>query len=144
MPGRHFVPFCLLILAQSAAAELYTWTDDQGVTHFSDTAHAAQGAEQVTLGTSSIVPMAGNIRQSEKVSAIHQEIQQSLERDRPTRPARQRRESAAADKQCEKIERQIRKVQQQLRGGYSNDRGNSLRRQRRALSQKHSRQCILG
>lgn len=144
MPGRHLVFSCLLILAPPATAEMYTWTDDQGVTHFSDTAPAAQETEQVTLGTSSIIPMAGNITQSEKVSAIHRQIRQSFRRETSEQPARTRAQISAAEKRCNKLEQRIEKIQQRLRAGYSNDRGNSLRRQRRKLSQRYSRDCILG
>lgn len=144
MPGRHFVCLCLLILVLPASAELYTWTDDQGVTHFSDTASAAHEPEQVTLGTSSAIPMAVNLRQSEKVSAIRRKVQQSLQRDGPDQRFRTRREISAAEKQCKKLQLRIRKIQQRLRAGYSNDRGNSLRRQRRELGQRYSRDCVLG
>ena len=144
MPGRHFVFSCLLILALPATAEMYTWTDEQGVTHFSDISPAAQETKPVTLGTSSVIPMAGNIRQSEKVSAIHRQIEQSLQPDTPRKASRSFREALATEKQCDKLQLRIEKVQQRLRAGYSNDRGNSLRRQRRALDQRYSRECVLG
>ncbi len=144
MPGWHCVFLCLFMLAQPATAEMYTWTDDQGVTHFSDTAHAAQEAEQVTLGTSSVIPMAGNIHQSEKVSAIHRKIQQSLQRDAPEQRFRSPGKTSATEKQCNKLQGRIEKIQQKLRAGYSNNRGNSLRRQRRQLGQRYSRECVLG
>lgn len=144
MPGRHFVVSCLLILAQPATAEMYTWTDDRGVTHFSDIAPAAQEAEQVTLGTTSVIPMAGNIRQSEKVSAIHRKIQQSFQREAPEQRFSSPRKTSATEKRCNKLQLRIEKVQQKLRAGYSNARGNSLRRQRRELGQRYSRECVLG
>lgn len=144
MPGRHLAVLCLFMLAGPATAEMYTWTDDQGVAHFSDTAPAATEVEQVTLGTSSVIPMAGNIRQSKKVSAIHRQSRQSSQRKTPEQPARTRARSSTAQKQCNKLQLRIEKVQQRLRAGYSNDRGNSLRRQRRELSQRYSRECILG
>lgn len=144
MPGRHLVFLCLSILAQSATAEMYTWTDDQGVTHFSDTAPAAQETEEVTLGTSSIIPMAGNITQSEKVSAIHRQIRQSFQRDTPAQRYKSPRATSGAEKQCNKLQGRIEKIHQKLRAGYSNDRGNSLRRQRRKLDQRYSRECVLG
>lgn len=144
MPGRRLVILCLFMLAQPAIAEMYTWTDDQGVTHFSDTASATQEAEQVTLGTSSVIPMADNVRQSEKVSAIHQKIQQSLQRDTSEQRFRSPRGTPGAEKQCNRLQRRIEKIQQKLRAGYSNSRGNSLRRQRRELGQRYSRECVLG
>ncbi|TGN40491.1 DUF4124 domain-containing protein [Marinobacter confluentis] len=144
MPGRHFVFLYLWVLASPVSAELYTWTDDQGVTHYSDRAPVAQDSEQVTLGTSSVIPMAGNVRQSREVSAIRRDVQQALERDRPRQSRPANRDSSATETQCDGLARRISQIQQRLRAGYSNDRGNSLRRQRRELSQKHSRECILG
>lgn len=143
MPGRHFVVLCQSILIQPATADVYTWTDDRGVTHFSDTAPAAHKPEQVTLGTPSVIPMADGVRQSETVSAIRRKVQKSLERDAPDQP-RTRSESSAEEKECEKLQLRIRKIQQRLRAGYSNDHGNSLRRQRRELGQQYSRECVLG
>jgi hypothetical protein len=144
MPGRHCVFLSLFMLAQPAIAEMFTWTDQQGITHFSDTAPAAGEAEQVILGTPSVIPMAGNIRQGEKVRAIHRKVQQSFQRDRPEQRFRSPGETSGADKQCRKLQLRIEKIQQKLRAGYSNDRGNSLRRQRRALGQRYSRECVLG
>lgn len=143
MPGRHFVILCLLVLFQPATAQMYTWTDDQGVTHFSDTAPAAHKPEQVTLGITSVIPMADSVRQSETVSAIRRKVQQSLQRDMLGPSARTSREVSAAEKECDKLRLRIRKIQQRLRAGYSNDRGNSLRRQRRELGQRYSRECVL-
>lgn len=144
MPGRRLVFLCLIMLAPPATAEMYTWTDDQGVTHFSDTAPATREAEQVTLGTTSVIPMAENVRQREKVSAIHRKVQQSIQRDTPEQRFRTSRETPGAEKQCHRLKLRIEKIQQKLRAGYSNNRGNSLRRQRRELGQRYSRECVLG
>lgn len=143
MPGRHFVLLCLLIPALPANAEMYTWTDEQGTTHFSDTAPTVREPEQVTLGTSSIVSMDDNIRQSEKIDAIRRQVEQSLERDVRRPSSRKSSRPSVAEKQCEKLESRLARIQQRLRAGYSNERGNSLRRQRRTLSQRHSRECVL-
>ncbi|HKK56283.1 DUF4124 domain-containing protein, partial [Marinobacter sp.] len=130
MPGRRWVFLCLFLLAQPAAAEMYTWTDDQGVTHFSDTAPATAKAKTVTPRNASVIPMADNVRQSEKVSAIHRKIQQSLQRDTPEQRFRSSEGAPDAEKQCSKLKLRIEKIQQKLRAGYSGNRGNSLRRQR--------------
>lgn len=144
MPGRRLLFFCLLMLAQPATAEMYTWTDDQGVTHFSDTAPATGKAETVTPRTFSVIPMADNVRQSEKVSAIHRKIRQSLQRDAPEQRFRSSQGAPGAERQCSKLKLRIEKIQQKLRAGYSSSRGNSLRRQRRELGQRYSRECVLG
>jgi uncharacterized protein DUF4124 len=144
MPGRHFVLLCLPFLAQPVTAEMYTWTDDQGITHFSDTAPARHKPEAVTLKAPSVIPMSGNIRQSEKVRGIYRQMRQTLERDQSSRDSAPDKGKSKAQKQCDKLQRRLDKIQSQLRAGYSNDRGNSLRRQRRELSQQHSWQCVLG
>jgi len=144
MPGRHFVLLCLPFLALPVTAEMYTWTDDQGVTHFSDTAPARHQSEAVTLKAPSVIPMAGNIRQSEKVRGIYRQMRQNRERDKSSRDSVPDKGKSKAQKQCNKLERRLDKIQSQLRAGYANDRGNSLRRQRRELSQQHSWQCVLG
>ncbi|WP_150910835.1 DUF4124 domain-containing protein [Marinobacter halotolerans] len=144
MPGRHFVLLCLPLLAQPVTAEMYTWTDDQGITHFSDTAPSRHETKAVTLKAPSVIPMAGNIRQSEKVRGIYRQIRQNRERDKSTRDSVPDKSKLKAQKQCDKLERRLDKIQSQLRAGYANDRGNSLRRQRRELSQQHSWQCVLG
>jgi hypothetical protein len=143
MPGRHFVLLCLLIPALPVTAEMYTWTDDRGVTHFSDKAPAKGKPKPINLGTTSVVSMEDGIRQSEKVSAIRRQVEQALERDIPRRSSGNQADSAA-EKQCNKLEQRLAIIQKRLRAGYSNDRGNSLRRQRRTLSQRHSRECVLG
>lgn len=144
MPGRHFVLLCLPFLAQPVIAELYTWTDDQGTTHFSDSAPARHEPEAVTLKAPSVIPMAGNIRQSEKVRGIYRKMRESLEDEHSSQDSGPDQGKSAAEKQCNKLERRLDRIQSQLRAGYSNDRGNSLRRQRRELSKQHSWQCVLG
>jgi len=143
MPGRHFVFLWLLIPALPVTAEMFTWTDDQGVTHFSDKAPAKGKPESVSLGATSVVSMEDGIRQSEKVSAIRRQVEEALERDIPRRSSGSKADSAA-QKQCKKLEQRLNTIQKRLRAGYSHDRGNSLRRQRRTLSQRHSRECVLG
>ena len=98
MPGRQIILLCLLCLTPAANAEVYTWTDEKGTRHFSDTAPAAVEPKPASFGPVSVIPMAGSIRQSEKVSAIHRKIQQSLERDRPAQRASDRDEESAAQK----------------------------------------------
>ena len=144
MPGRQLVLLSVLALANTANAELYTWTDDQGNTHFSDRPPASVDAVPVTLSSPSVIPMKGNIRTGKKVGAIHRQIEQTLAKDRPGPNSSSIGPSAAEIKQCDKLRQRIERVQQQLRAGYSNDRGNRLRRQRRELSQTYSRDCMLG
>ncbi|MDI9244442.1 DUF4124 domain-containing protein [Marinobacter sp. CHS3-4] len=144
MPGRHLVFLCLTVMVQTAGAEMYTWTDSLGTIHYSDTPPTAHDYQPVSLGRSSTVPMSSNIEVGKKVGAIHRQIEKAMEQDPPSVPTGRAVRSAVDQKQCDKLREQLNRIQQQLRAGYSNDRGNSLRRQRRKLSQRHSRDCMLG
>lgn len=144
MPGRQILLLFLLTLSRLASAEMYTWTDEAGIPHFSDQAPIAQESEPVTLGTSSVVPMSVNLRASENVGKIRRKVTQALEEDRPARASGTRSPSAADQAECERLRQRLDKVQRQLRAGYSNDRGNRLRQQRRELGQRYSRECVLG
>lgn len=144
MPGWRTLVLCCAAIAQQASADMYTWTDDQGTTHFSDEAPEAHKPQPVVLGAPSIVPMSANIRAGEKVSKSARQIENMLARDRPTRSTPVSTESVANQNRCNKLRLRLDAIQKKLRSGYSNDRGNRLRRQRRELSQRYSRECVLG
>ena len=144
MPGWHIVFLCCAAIAQPASAEMYTWTDDQGAIHFSDEAPVDYESEPVDLSAPSVVPMSENIRAGERVSDTAREIKSMLAQDRPTRSSPVSTESSANQKRCDALRQKLDTIQQKLRSGYSNDRGNRLRRQRRELSQRYSRECVLG
>ena len=54
------------------------------------------------------------------------------------------RERERKNARCKEYREKLDRIQKQLRAGYSNDQGNRLRRQRREVSQKLSRECLLG
>jgi hypothetical protein len=69
-----------------------------------------------------------------------------LSSDRTSGAARKKTKEKHAAKQqrtCAGYRRKLAHIQSQLRAGYSNSKGNSLRRKRRELSQSLSRECIL-
>ncbi len=139
MPGRLFSLWITLALTSVCHAEIYTWTDASGNQHFSDTP-PDQPAKSVELGPISIVPMNENIQQGARIS----ELRESFD-ERPTqRNPSERRDSERIKRQCEQYRNTLDKIQQQLRAGYSNDRGNRLRRKRREMSQRLARECLLG
>lgn len=128
-----------------ANAEVYTWIDGSGVAHFSDFPPGRIPHEQVQLKSPVTVPMSENLRQGRRVSGIREDVDDLLASGRPADSVAGAKEKADAEleKTCATYRSKLERIQSKLRAGYSNDRGNTLRQQRRALSQKLSRECIL-
>jgi len=148
MPWRQAAVIAFLVIPAISVAEVYTWIDTQGVAHFTDIKPTKREHEHVELRQPSLIPMRENIPRGRRVSTINQQVSRSLE-------ANSRGQSRLTDKQqarelkrknarCEGYREKLERIQQQLRAGYSNDQGNRLRRQRREVSQKLSRECMLG
>lgn len=133
------------VFASSASAGVYTWTDADGVVHFSDRQPPARNHDTVTLREPSVVPMSENIGQGRRVTTINRQVSRSLERSGSGRRSAgaSKKADARQQKTCEGYRKRLDRIQQQLRAGYSNDRGNRLRRQRRKFSQALSRECLL-
>lgn len=145
MPGILAALLSAALFAASASAGVYTWTDADGVVHFSDRQPPARNHQTVTLGETSVVPMSENIEQGRRVTTINQQVSRSLERPESGRSSAGTSEKTKARQQktCVGYRKRLARIQQQLRAGYSNDRGNRLRRQRRDVSQALSRECLL-
>lgn len=143
MPGIMALFLLSALWAPPAFADLYSWTDDQGRTHFTDTPPVDRHHETVTLTPPSVVPMSENLEQGRRVTTIRRSVSRTL--DTPSRrPARRASKAPSRnEKQCDGYRKRLDSIQQKLRAGYSNDRGNSLRRQRRKISQSLSRECLL-
>lgn len=133
-------------IAAAAHAEVYTWIDSRGIAHFSDYPPGEIPHSQVQLQEPVTVPMAENLRQGRRISGIREEVNELLSSSERPEPGKSRQDRADAKlkKSCAGYRRKLDHIQSRLRAGYSNDRGNMLRRQRRTLSQKLSRECILG
>ncbi|MGC8120793.1 DUF4124 domain-containing protein [Marinobacter sp. VGCF2001] len=142
MPGKRALCLLFVVVASPAAAEIYRWTDASGSIHFSDTPPAQLRHSNVTLREPVTVPMSENIRQADKVRQSRADVDRLLaprSRDRYA-ASREDREQA---RQCDKYRKQLDRIQGQLRAGYGNDRGNSLRQKRRKVSRQYSRECLL-
>lgn len=129
-----------------ARAEVYTWIDPQGVAHFSDFPPGKLPHKQIRMTPPSTVPMSENLRQEKRVTAIRDDVQDLLSApDRSRSPSNATRAKARIklQKTCEGYRRKLDRIQSKLRAGYTNSKGNTLRRQRRAISQQLSRDCIL-
>ena len=142
MPRIAALLFCS-VMAVAAHAEVYRWIDANGSIHFSDVPPSLQEHSRITVREPVTVPLSANIRQSEKVRQSREAVEQMLEPENPQRFAMASKKSEAQTARCEKYVRQLERIQSQLRAGYSNDRGNSLRQKRRKVSQLHSRNCML-
>ena len=149
MPWRQAALIVLFVIPAVATAEkMYTWVDDQGVAHFTDIKPVAREHEHVELKRPSLIPMRENITRGKRVSTINQQVNRSLEsssRSQQTMSEKQKaRERERKNARCKEYREKLDRIQKQLRAGYSNDQGNRLRRQRREVSQKLSRECLLG
>jgi hypothetical protein len=138
----------VLFIPAVSTAEVYTWTDDQGVAHFTDIKPEAREHQTVEIRRPSMIPMRENISRGERVSTINRQTNRSLETSdggsRKTASRQDARELERKKSRCAGYRERLERIQQKLRAGYSNDQGNRLRRQRREVSQKLSRECLLG
>jgi len=147
MPGwlPLLVMPALLALSTASAAEVYKWTDQNGVVHYGDTAPPRQTLEQFRFDGYSEIDMRGNIRASESVSEgrralnerFHSGRSEDEERDRKAEKARRR------EAHCQALVERIDWIDSRLRaGGYSVNQGNRLRAERRELSGKRAWDCL--
>lgn len=134
-----------VFLASVVNAEVYTWIDSRGVAHFSDYPPGEIPHKQLQVQAPVTVPMSVNLRQEKRVSGIREDVEDLLASGRPGGSGITAKEEADAEleKTCAIYRGKLKRIQSKLRAGYSNDRGNTLRQQRRTLSQKLSRECIL-
>lgn len=126
-------------------AGVYTWIDPNGVAHFSDYPPGELPHREIIVSEPSTVPMSENLDQGKRVSGIRDDV-----RDLLSAPDREVGEgagmtsaSAQRSKTCDAYRKKLDRIQSKLRAGYGNDKGNTLRRQRRETSQKLSRECLL-
>ncbi|GGC61554.1 DUF4124 domain-containing protein [Marinobacter halophilus] len=143
MPRTMALSLLFVFSCSSAQAEIYRWIDANGSIHFSDKPPALQPHSQVQLRSTATVPMNENIHQAERISRQRKELDELLAPSSKARYAKARRKQGDRDKQCEKYRQQLDRLQTRLRAGYGNDRGNSLRQQRRELSHSFSLECML-
>ncbi|MDV2080491.1 hypothetical protein [Marinobacter xestospongiae] len=83
----------------------------------------------------------GNVNR--QLDRVDQEREQVLARRREQREDRQR-EQAELQAKCDRYNRRIDVLDAKLRSGYTVSQGNRWRAERREVSQKYSRECILG
>lgn len=140
------VVLALTVSLPAAAADVYSWTDASGGVHYTDTPPTDRQHSSVDITAPVTVPMANNLDQHRNVSGVRKQVQGLLAPDRKRDSARKKQEADARTKQelaCTSYKEKLARIQSQLRSGYENSKGNSLRRQRRKLSRSLSRECIL-
>lgn len=120
--------------------DIHTWTDDHGVTHFSDRAPAQGQSRRLELDQPVLVPMNENL---EAASAIGETVAASSS-GRRDESEKGQEDADRQRRQCDQYREELDNIQSRLRAGYGNAEGNRLRARRRALSGRLGRECILG
>lgn len=146
MPRILAVMVLIWGLPLSVAADIFTWTDASGLVHFTDSPPPDKRRQIVDVAEPITVPMAKNLRQHRRVTGIRKQGNELISSDQKDDASRKKSKAKAAAKQqeaCMSYRRKLARVQSQLRAGYSNSKGNSLRSKRRNLSQALNRECIL-
>ncbi|MDN6320621.1 MAG: DUF4124 domain-containing protein [Marinobacter sp.] len=146
MPRILAIAVLICVFSSSAVADIYTWTDANGVIHFTDSPPPDKQSKTVEVAAPVTVPMVNNLRQHKRVSGIRKQVDGLLSSDRTGDVSRKNSKAKVAAKQkkaCMSYRRKLAQVQSQLRAGYGNNKGNSLRGKRRKLSKALSRECIL-
>lgn len=144
MPRTLAVACCCLFISFPAHSEIYRWIDARGSVHFSDEPPTRLPHQTLNVRAPSTVPMSENLGQSKRVTQTHQEVSDMLSSsDRPRKPGAAAHKKEQQARQCARYQEKLAGIQSRLRAGYKNDRGNSLRQQRRKISNAYSRECIL-
>lgn len=136
------VRWILLLLAGAAigaAAQIYEWVDAEGNRHFSDS-KPAEGIEYRIRG-----------EDEGRLSTYRSTIRPSAPARRPARrpatprtrtePATESSEDLLQAQRCQWYLDRMDRIQAQLRAGYREPRGNTLRRERQEISTKYFREC---
>lgn len=126
-----------LAMGASAAAEIYKWRDEQGVMRYSDRPPAALQYTEI----SQQLPDLNEMEPGPLPAVAGPRPAQSASQSRPSGNSNRSVSVSVQQKQCQGYRQALEQVQRQLRAGYSNERGNSLRKRRRTLSEKLYRQC---
>lgn len=139
---RMLLAVVLAVLCYSPAhADVYRWVSGDGSVHFSDVPPRDRPYSSVRVRPTSSLPMQENLKQSEGVASARADVKRMLA-DGANNYA-SRKEAEQLEERCQDYRDKLDNIQSRLRAGYSNDRGNGLRRKRRAVSEAYSRECVL-
>lgn len=142
----------LLVFAAPLSAGYYKWTDENGVTHFSDEPPGPDGKPVRPNGTT-VIPMRENIRTQKRVEQINKPkpvpsklkpgSAQAINSKNQWEEQQKLRDEKRQQVRCTNYEDRISWIDSRLRaGGYSVALGNRLRGERRELSKKRAWECL--
>lgn len=148
-PVPIFITTVVMLASLSGAvkADYYRWTDDKGVTHFTDKPKTPD-SQAIDFRRPTVIPIAdNNRRRGDRLQGLQPEAQQNSTRSMPDSTAQKgaQRDATqlALQRTCENYANRIDNIESQLRaGGYSASGGNRLRRDRRELTSKRTWECL--
>ncbi|WP_144820444.1 DUF4124 domain-containing protein [Marinobacter piscensis] len=142
MPGIMAVAFLVCVFSPLAVSGVYTWTDESGAVHYSDSPPAGQEHQPVNVAEPIIVP--GVEAPGDPRDRSRAKRSSSVNAKAGAEPVEAKAEAVAQQERvCAGYRQKLARVQAQLRAGYGNKKGNSLRRKRRKLNRLLGRECIL-
>lgn len=146
MPGRLFLTIVFLSLSPIASAQVYKWTDENGVVHYGDEQPETSHQRFQFKGYTEI-QMRDNVRVRDRIAKENRQSSQRQEekssyQERQERLAKER-EAKRKSAKCQGYRDRIEWIDNRLRaGGYSVGLGNRLRAERRDLHGKLAWECL--
>src|SRR5690606_17567568 len=128
--------FASLGLVPMAAAEIYKWTDENGVVRYSDRPPVESSYREISQDLPNLYGM-----DSQPLPAFDGAGKQRQGKTSKPRSASSQRTATARQQQCEGYRQSLGQIQRQLREGYSAAQGNRIRERRRVLTERQYRQC---
>ena len=122
--------FCVNTRAQT----IYTWVDDQGVSHFS---HYPVIPDEASAVTATRLPYV-NTAVAPSLHASEKEIEMIYQSDKP-KPEKTGKQLLM--KACQRYEEKLKTIQSAMRRGYTEPQGNRYREQRRKYSELLLQYC---
>lgn len=138
MPARVLrilmAPVLASLVATPVHGGIYTWTDEEGVTHYTDQPRG-EGAEEAAPGGLANSPM-----EMPEPGTWKPERDQEDD-DGGAHEAAREREEAVQKRRCRRYEERLEWINEELGSGYREPRGNRLRADRRELRSKIFSEC---
>ncbi|KAA8983630.1 MULTISPECIES: DUF4124 domain-containing protein [Gammaproteobacteria] len=126
-------PLLAMFMVATVHAEIFTWTDEEGVTHYTDQP-GKEGAEEATSPELANSPM-----ELPEPGTWKPERENREDDDNDHKTARET--VSARERRCQRYEERLSRVNEELGRGYREPRGNRLRAERRELRSKIFSEC---
>lgn len=127
------VPTVAILAAMPAHAEVYTWTDEDGITHYTDKPREDGAAEEWANPDLTNSPM----EMPEPGTWEPEREEESSDDDQ----AAVREQVSAQERRCRQYEARLDRINEELGRGYREPRGNKLRAKRRKLRSTMFSEC---